>query len=105
MLFRSCAEYTEHVQHAIQKLSGVESVNVLLASEKAIIRPDPDKVDMLAIRKAVASVGAVIQTNVNELVAHRYNISHATLQLECVGCDPDALYCDINGVVHKHEHA
>lgn len=53
----NCAECTEHVQHAIQKLSGVESVNVLLASEKAIIRLDPDKVDMLTIRKAVASAG------------------------------------------------
>ena len=52
-----CAECTEHVQHAIQKLSGVESVNVLLASEKAIIRLDPDKVDMPTIRKAVASAG------------------------------------------------
>ncbi len=51
------------------------------------------------------SAGAEIQSRVNELVAHRYNISHATLQLECVGCDPDGLYCDINGVVHRHEHA
>ena len=49
------------------------------------------------------SAGAEIQSRVNELVAHRYNISHATLQLECVGCDPDGLYCDINGVVHQHE--
>jgi Cd2+/Zn2+-exporting ATPase/Cu+-exporting ATPase len=52
-----CAECTEHVQHAIQKLSGVESVAVLLATEKAIIRLDPDRVDLPAIRKAVASAG------------------------------------------------
>jgi P-type Cu+ transporter len=52
-----CAECTEHVQHAIEKLSGVESVSVLLASEKAIIRLDSDRVDMPAIRKAVASAG------------------------------------------------
>ncbi len=52
-----CAECTEHVQHAIEKLSGVESVSVLLASEKAIIRLDPDKVGLPAIRKAVASAG------------------------------------------------
>lgn len=51
------------------------------------------------------SAGAEIQSRVNELVAHHYNISHATLQLECVGCDPDGLYCDINGVVHRREDA
>lgn len=52
-----CAECTQHVQHAIAELPGVESVNVLLATEKAIIRLDPDQVDLLAIRKAVASAG------------------------------------------------
>ncbi len=52
-----CAECTEHVQHAIKKLSGVQSVAVLLASEKAIITLDPGKVEMPAIRKAVASAG------------------------------------------------
>ena len=52
-----CAECTQHVQHAIFKLDGIKSVDVLLASEKAIIQLDPDKVDMPAIRKAVASAG------------------------------------------------
>lgn len=52
-----CAECTQHVQHAISKLDGVKSVDVLLATEKAIIRLDPDKVDMPAICKAVANAG------------------------------------------------
>ena len=38
------------------------------------------------------SAGAQIQNRINELVYHRYNIAHATLQLECVDCDPDCLY-------------
>jgi len=46
------------------------------------------------------SVGADIQRQINEIVYHRYNISHATLQLECVDCNPDSLYCDFN-----HSHA
>ncbi len=46
------------------------------------------------------SRGAEIQRRVNEIVARRYHIAHATLQLECVGCEPDALYCDLNGVIH-----
>lgn len=52
-----CAECAQHVQLAIAKLPGVESVNVLLASEKAIIRFDPALVDLPAIRKAVESAG------------------------------------------------
>ena len=52
-----CAECTQHVQHAISKLDGVKSVDVLLATEKAIVKLDPDKVDMPAIRRAVASTG------------------------------------------------
>lgn len=47
------------------------------------------------------SSGAAIQSAVNELVAHRYNIAHATLQLECTGCAPDTLYCAM-GEAHDH---
>ena len=42
------------------------------------------------------SDGAEIQSNINEMLSRRYNISHATLQLECVDCEPDSLYCDID---------
>src|SRR3990172_3481869 len=52
-----CAECTQHVQNSISKLDGVKSVNVLLGSERAIIELDPDKVDLPAIRRAVASAG------------------------------------------------
>ena len=41
------------------------------------------------------SAGAEIQNRINELVYHRYNIAHATLQLECEECGPDGLYCRI----------
>ena len=44
-------------------------------------------------RDITVSAGAEIQTEINELVYHHYNIAHATLQLECVDCDPDSLYC------------
>jgi len=51
------AECTQHVGQAISKLDGVASVDVLLATEKAIIRLDPAKVTMPALREAVASAG------------------------------------------------
>jgi cobalt-zinc-cadmium efflux system protein len=49
------------------------------------------------------SAGKEIQLQINEILAHRYNIAHATLQLECVECSPDALYCDLSGHVHMNE--
>ncbi len=51
------------------------------------------------------SAGADIQRQVNELVLRRYNIAHATLQLECVDCDPDSLYCDMNELNRSHAEA
>jgi cobalt-zinc-cadmium efflux system protein len=44
------------------------------------------------------SQGVTIQNAVSQVLNDKYGISHATLQLECEGCDPDLLYCDINGV-------
>jgi cobalt-zinc-cadmium efflux system protein len=41
------------------------------------------------------SAGTEIQGRINELVYHRYNIAHATLQLECVDCAQNSLYCHI----------
>src|SRR5512143_137130 len=41
------------------------------------------------------SAGAHIQEQINAAIAQRYGITHATLQLECVGCEPDLLYCDL----------
>ncbi len=52
-----CAECTQHVQRAISRLDGIASVDVFLATEKAIVKLDPAKVDLPAIRRAVASAG------------------------------------------------
>lgn len=52
-----CAECTQHVQHAIEKLPGVQSVNVFLGTEKAVVKLDPAQVDMPAIRAAVQGAG------------------------------------------------
>lgn len=52
-----CTECTLHVQHAIAGLPGVEKVAVFLAAEKAVVRLDPQLVDLRAIRQAVAGAG------------------------------------------------
>jgi len=57
----------------------------------------------LVIHDMPISEGAYIQTGVNEILFHKYGVSHATLQLECEGCTPNLLYCDIAGVHHNQE--
>ncbi|MEK7324924.1 MAG: cation diffusion facilitator family transporter [Chloroflexota bacterium] len=48
------------------------------------------------------STGAAIQRNINELLNHKYGIAHAALQLECAGCEPDLLYCNLEAAGHEH---
>ncbi|MBI3242734.1 MAG: cation transporter [Chloroflexi bacterium] len=48
------------------------------------------------------STGAVIQRDLNELLNHKYGIAHAALQLECAGCEPDLLYCNLEKASHEH---
>jgi cobalt-zinc-cadmium efflux system protein len=47
-------------------------------------------------------------SQVNRLLADKYNICHTTIQFECPGCRSDDLYCGMNGTVasdHAHDHA
>lgn len=61
-----CAECTRHVQHAIAELPGVESVQVYLASEKAVIQHRSGSADITAIRKAVSSAGYSIPEGIED---------------------------------------
>jgi Cd2+/Zn2+-exporting ATPase/Cu+-exporting ATPase len=58
-----CAECTQHVQHAIEKLPGVQSVNVFLGTEKAVVKLDPAQVDIPMIRSAVQGAGYDVPTS------------------------------------------
>jgi Cu+-exporting ATPase len=57
ILGMDCAECTQHVQHAIAAVPGVNSVDVLLATEKAVVRLDPVRADRQAIARAVEGAG------------------------------------------------
>jgi cobalt-zinc-cadmium efflux system protein len=50
------------------------------------------------------STGATIQGQLNDILLHRYNIAHATLQLECADCQP-CLYNDRNEFNYPHAHS
>jgi len=52
-----CVECTEHVQRALAALPGVTQVEVLLASERAVIDLDPERVGMPQLRAAVSGAG------------------------------------------------
>ena len=52
-----CAECTRQVQHALVDIPGVESVEVYLGAEKAIIQHQAGSADLTAIRKAVSAAG------------------------------------------------
>jgi len=54
--------------------------------------------DNMAISK-----GASIQTKVNDVLFHRYNVNHATLQLECSDCMPNMRYCAFGITTHLYE--
>lgn len=52
-----CTECTQHVQRALAAVAGVESVQVFLASEKAILRLDPAQVTINQLQQAVKAAG------------------------------------------------
>ena len=61
-----CADCTRHVREAIETLPGVQSVDVFLATEKAVVRLDPNSVDLPAIRKAVEGAGYTVPAEEDE---------------------------------------
>jgi Cu+-exporting ATPase len=56
-----CAECSQHVQQALAAIPGVESVTILLASEKAVLRLDPTQVPLSALAQAVKAAGYEVE--------------------------------------------
>ena len=50
------------------------------------------------------SAGVAIQEDLADLLSRKYRISHATLQLECEGCNPAVLYCELIEQPHLHSN-
>ena len=55
-----CVGCTKTVQQALAKVDGVEHVDVLLSSEKAIVRLDPAKAGQESLRRAVEGAGYTV---------------------------------------------
>ncbi len=74
----------------IEGVRGVHDLHVWSLSRSLRILSAHILIDDMPI-----SQGALIQRQIAEIVEHGYGIGHCTLQMECEGCDPDPLYCDI----------
>lgn len=50
------------------------------------------------------SEASLIQERLKDVMHRKYDIDHSTLQLECEGCEPDVLYCDMAKSAHECSH-
>jgi len=83
----------------IDGVRGVHDLNVWSLSQSLRILSAHVVIADMSISQASG-----IRHAVEALVARNYAIHHATLQLECEGCSPDALYCDIHHrKAHRHD--
>ncbi len=64
-----CAACAQHVEGAIARLPGVQTVQVLLSAERATVAFDPAQVNLDQIRVAVAQAGYAIPDGVGEAEA------------------------------------
>ena len=73
-----CTECSQHVQHALAAVPGVESVTVLLSSEKAVLRLDPTQVPLEVLQQAVKDAGYAVAEPSAEAPAERFSPSRFT---------------------------
>jgi Cd2+/Zn2+-exporting ATPase/Cu+-exporting ATPase len=76
-----CAECTQHVQHAIAALPGVDKVDVFLAAEKAIVQIDPARVDLASIRNAVKAAGYSVPLQADQFAAPQRDYTRSIFTL------------------------
>jgi Cd2+/Zn2+-exporting ATPase/Cu+-exporting ATPase len=78
-----CAGCAAHVQKAISELPGVQTVEVFLSAEKAVISLDQAQVGLPAIRQAVAGAGYSVPEDEQPIapVPDSANLSRAALRL------------------------
>jgi Cu+-exporting ATPase len=73
-----CAECSQHVQHALAVIPGVESVTVLLASAKAVLRLDPAQVPLSALAQAVKAAGYEVAALETEARTEAFSLARFT---------------------------
>lgn len=56
----------------------------------------------LDVLEAHAASAADVVKAVKAMVAAEYSVNHSTIETECTGCAPDALYCRLDPAAHDH---
>jgi cobalt-zinc-cadmium efflux system protein len=74
----------------IKGVRGVHDLHVWSIDQQVRALSAHILVDDVSIRD-----GSAIQRQINHMLQEHYSIGHATLQLECAGCEPDRLYCEL----------
>ncbi|WP_221064265.1 cation diffusion facilitator family transporter [Methylomagnum ishizawai] len=80
----------------IEGVRGVHDLHVWSLSQSLKVLSAHIVVDDMTVSQA-----ALIQRQIGDALHEGYGIGHCTLQMECEGCDPDALYCDIRLGNHR----
>jgi cobalt-zinc-cadmium efflux system protein len=87
-------------------VTDLRNVNGVLGVHDLHVWSISENLRMLSAHVVVDNVsigeGTIIQHSINELLAHSYNIQHATLQMECEGCQSIQLFCQM--AEHQHAH-
>ena len=60
----TCASCVDTIQRSLADLQGIDSANVNLATERATISYDPEKVDIEQVKKAVRDAGYDVVLNI-----------------------------------------
>ena len=85
-------------------LEDIQSVNGVIDVHDLHVWSINESLRMLSAHVATDDIpissSLVIQQNINELLGHKYDIQHTTLQMECEGCENGLLYCEIK----PHQH-
>lgn len=81
----------------VDGVRGVHDLHVWSINENLRMLSAHVVTDDISIRDCTS-----IQQNINELLAHGYDIQHVTLQIECEGCEHGLLYCDFDERKHQH---
>jgi cobalt-zinc-cadmium efflux system protein len=83
--------------HTVDGVRSVHDLHVWSINENLRMLSAHVVTDDISMREC-----SLIQQDINELLAHGYNIQHATLQIECEGCGHGLLYCDFDERKHQH---
>lgn len=58
----------------------------------------------ITLDEAFLSQRATLLERLNDMLLHRFDIEHSTVQFDCVNCDPNELYCGLALRVEEAQH-